>query len=75
VQCRQEGHDGISPQWTCNADLPSSLAFGPLEVVCEGWSKAGDSNVLAGSCALEYELVLSVQTHGVPAAGELTTKR
>lgn len=49
----------MSPQWKCEAELPSSLAFGPLEVVCEGWSRAGDTNVLAGSCALEYELVRS----------------
>ncbi|KLT44064.1 DUF1183-domain-containing protein, partial [Cutaneotrichosporon oleaginosum] len=57
VQCRQEGHDGVSPQWACTADLPSSLSFGQLEVVCEGWAKPGDSDILAGSCALEYELV------------------
>lgn len=56
VQCRQTGHDGLSPQWACEADLPEGLRFGALEVVCEGWSRPGDTDVLAGSCALEYEL-------------------
>lgn len=56
VQCRQTGHDGVSPQWACEADLPEGMRFGNLEVVCEGWSRPGDTNVLAGSCALEYEL-------------------
>lgn len=56
MQCRQTGSDGVSPQWACEADLPEGLRFGPLEVVCEGWSGPGDDQVLAGSCALEYEL-------------------
>lgn len=70
VQCTQAGHDGLSPQWKCEAELPSSLTFGPLEVVCEGWSKAGDTNVLAGSCALEYELVPSYLDGDVRVYGE-----
>ncbi|KAJ7274334.1 hypothetical protein B0H12DRAFT_391992 [Mycena haematopus] len=41
----------------CEADLPSSLRFGQVEVGCEGWSRPGDSYVLAGSCSLEYRLV------------------
>lgn len=73
VQCTQAGHDGVSPQWKCEAELPSSLAFGPLEVVCEGWARAGDTNVLAGSCALEYELVPSnLESFSTKALGEFS---
>ncbi|TXT15891.1 hypothetical protein VHUM_00394 [Vanrija humicola] len=57
VQCTQTGFDGTSAQWKCEADLADGVRFGALEVVCEGWSRAGDTNVLAGSCGLEYELV------------------
>ncbi|WOO77906.1 Store-operated calcium entry-associated regulatory factor [Vanrija pseudolonga] len=57
VQCVNTGDDGTGPQWKCEADLVDGVKFGPLEVVCEGWSRAGDTNVLAGSCGLEYELV------------------
>ncbi|KAL1408511.1 OPT superfamily [Vanrija albida] len=57
VQCVNTGDDGTGPQWKCEADLAEGVRFGPLEVVCEGWARAGDTNVLAGSCSLEYELV------------------
>lgn len=40
----------------CDTDLPSSLRMGKVEVSCEGWSAAGDKNVLQGSCGLEYNL-------------------
>lgn len=71
VQCTNTGNDGTGPQWRCEADLPSGIGFGELEVVCEGWRAAGDSDVLAGSCGLEYELV---KTRAGTLAGEDTGK-
>ncbi|KAK8846605.1 hypothetical protein IAR55_005691 [Kwoniella newhampshirensis] len=57
VQCTNMGDDGFAGvQWRCDTDLPSSLRMGKVEVSCEGWSKAGDSNVLQGSCGLTYNL-------------------
>lgn len=32
----------------CEADLPSSLRFGKVEVSCEGWSGPGDPYVMKG---------------------------
>lgn len=52
VQCANTGDDGAGGvQWRCEADLPQGIKFGDLDVVCEGWGKAGDSNVLAGKSA------------------------
>lgn len=33
----------------CEADLPSSLRLGEVEVSCEGWSAPGDRYVLRGA--------------------------
>ncbi|TEB34780.1 DUF1183-domain-containing protein [Coprinellus micaceus] len=57
VRCVNLGGSGTDIDWKCEADLPESLRFGKVEVNCEGWSRAGDSNVLKGSCALQYRLV------------------
>ncbi|KAK4683413.1 hypothetical protein P7C73_g6855, partial [Tremellales sp. Uapishka_1] len=57
IQCTNNGDDGAgSIQWRCDTDLPSSLRLGKTDVSCEGWSAAGDSNILQGSCALQYNL-------------------
>jgi hypothetical protein len=32
----------------CDADLPEGMRFGKIDVSCEGWTRAGDSNVLQG---------------------------
>jgi hypothetical protein len=61
VQCVNTGNDGVVPQWACTAELRNGVRFGPMAVVCEGYDHAGDSSVLAGSCALEYELEIVVQ--------------
>ena len=50
-------------QWKCEADLESGVRFGRTDVVCEGYRNRFDDDVLAGSCALEYEL------EGRPAGG------
>ncbi|KAJ7903428.1 hypothetical protein B0H14DRAFT_3122780 [Mycena olivaceomarginata] len=57
VRCESLGGSGTEIDWKCEADLPSSLRFGRVEVGCEGWSRPGDRYVLKGSCALEYRLV------------------
>ncbi|GHJ89017.1 hypothetical protein NliqN6_5419 [Naganishia liquefaciens] len=58
VQCTNTGDDGLgNVQWKCEADMPSSFRFGPVEVSCEGYSRPGDKYVLQGSCGLEYSLV------------------
>ncbi|KAJ9110934.1 hypothetical protein QFC20_002700 [Naganishia adeliensis] len=58
VQCTNTGDDGLgNVQWKCEADMPSSFRFGPVEVSCEGYNRPGDRYVLQGSCGLEYNLV------------------
>jgi len=57
VRCRNIGGSGVNVDWKCEADLPSSLRFGKVEVSCEGWSGPGDPYVMKGSCSLEYHLV------------------
>jgi hypothetical protein len=62
VQCYNRGYDGNTVQWQCDAELDKSVKFGRLDVSCEGFSMAGDPNVLVGSCGLRYELV-STRNH------------
>jgi len=57
VRCKNIGGSGVDVDWKCEADLPSSLRFGKVEVSCEGWSGPGDPYVMKGSCSLEYQLV------------------
>eukprot|EP00736_Rhodelphis_marinus_P009230 Rmarinus@m.11702 len=56
AQCYNKGWDGNSVQWKCEADLDNHVQFGKIEVTCEGYDRAGDINVLVGSCGLEYTL-------------------
>ena len=56
VQCKNQGFDGMSVQWKCEADMDEKYRFGRVEVVCEGYNHSGDQNVLVGSCGLEYSL-------------------
>ncbi|KAG8687517.1 hypothetical protein FRC08_011924, partial [Ceratobasidium sp. 394] len=37
IQCINTGGTDIDIDWKCEADLPSSLRFGRLDVSCEGW--------------------------------------
>lgn len=57
VRCTNMGGSGVEVDWKCEADLPSVLRFGKVEVSCEGWSGPGDPYVMKGSCALEYQLI------------------
>ena len=56
VQCTNMGSDGIDIQWACEAELPDTIQFGKIEVVCEGYNSSHDPNILAGSCGLEFEI-------------------
>jgi hypothetical protein len=40
----------------CEADLPSRLKLGRVQVSCEGYSHPDDPYILRGSCGLEYTL-------------------
>ncbi|KAH7106614.1 DUF1183-domain-containing protein [Auriculariales sp. MPI-PUGE-AT-0066] len=57
VRCTNTGGSGVEVDWKCEADLPTSLRMGRVEVGCEGWSRPGDPYVLKGSCGLEYHLL------------------
>lgn len=58
IQCHNAGEDDMGDvQWKCEADLPSSVKLGHVEVSCEGFRDRDDSLKLAGSCGLEYGLV------------------
>ncbi|KAF8602846.1 DUF1183-domain-containing protein [Ceratobasidium sp. AG-I] len=57
IQCTNAGGTDVDIDWKCEADLPSSLRFGRLQVSCEGWDGPGDTYVLKGSCGLTYSLV------------------
>lgn len=56
VQCYNRGFDGTDVQWECKADLDSSVKFGRIEVLCEGFDYPDDPYILKGSCGLEYHL-------------------
>lgn len=66
AQCRQTGvSDNGLPSWKCDGVFPGASAreqyrLGSVRVQCEGCTKAGDPNVVRGSCALTY----SVQSRG-----------
>jgi hypothetical protein len=49
VRCTNAGGRGSEVDWTCKAELPSSLKLGRVDVSCEGYSAPGDSYVLKGA--------------------------
>ena len=59
VSCKNIGFDGRSVQWKCSATIEDYYRLGTTTVSCEGFSRAGDSNVLIGSCGLKYTLHLT----------------
>lgn len=62
AQCTQTGlSDNGLPSWKCVGNFPGSsgreqYALGSIKVQCEGCTKAGDPNVVKGSCALTYSV-------------------
>jgi len=63
VQCTNSGFDGVSVNWKCTSDLPNKYKLGKIHVSCEGYDRAGDGYVLAGSCSLSYELNINPDYH------------
>jgi len=61
VQCYNRGGDGRDVQWECKSDMDNSFRFGDVEVVCEGFDYPEDPHILAGSCALQYTLDLTME--------------
>ncbi|GAA99466.1 uncharacterized protein L969DRAFT_93926 [Mixia osmundae IAM 14324] len=57
IQCQNMGGTAPDIQWRCEAELPSSVKLGRVEVSCEGYAHADDEYVLKGSCGLTYSLV------------------
>lgn len=57
VRCenRGVGANGL-PRWECKAELNKQVRLGSVRVACEGYTRSGDPNVLAGSCGLTYQL-------------------
>lgn len=56
IRCKNDGWDGRDVQWTCSAELPSSIRLDKVEVLCEGYDYPEDPYILAGSCGVEYSL-------------------
>jgi len=56
VQCKNQGFDGQSVQWKCQAEMDEKYRFGKIHVTCEGYSGPNDPYVLVGSCGLQYTL-------------------
>jgi hypothetical protein len=49
VRCISIGGSGTDVQWECQAELPSHLRLGRVQVGCEGWSEPGDNYILKGT--------------------------
>lgn len=56
VRCINAGHDGNDVMWDCNSVLDKSIKFGIMNVQCEGYDYPEDSDILVGSCGLDYTL-------------------
>ncbi|KAF2756032.1 hypothetical protein EJ05DRAFT_86902 [Pseudovirgaria hyperparasitica] len=62
LRCTNSGtayDDATDIQWTCTASLPPEFKLGSTEVTCEGFEGPEDENVLRGSCAVGYRLLLT----------------
>jgi hypothetical protein len=79
VQCKNVGYDGLSVQWDCTAEMKKRYKFGSIRIVCEGYEHSKDTDVLVGSCGLEYGLDYASgygknkNKHRRPAASSSTT--
>lgn len=60
MQCYNQGTDHSGEvQWTCKAEMEDLYRLGTTTVSCEGYLSSEDSNVLTGSCGVEYTLHLT----------------
>lgn len=67
AECTNSGTDGRLPRWTCTAKLPRGVSFSRVDVSCEGYKHSQDTNVLVGSCALNYQLSRRSNSPGLGA--------
>lgn len=67
IWCKNAGWDGRRVLWECRLpdDVPARL--GKFEVTCEGFERAGDPYILAGSCGIEYELAAAPRAAPAPS--------
>jgi len=62
VQCYNRGGDGRDVQWECKSDMDNCFRFGDVvEVTCEGFDYPEGPHILAGSCALQYTMDLTME--------------
>lgn len=60
MQCYNQGTDHTGEvQWTCKAEMENLYRLGTTTVSCEGYFGPEDTNVLSGSCGVEYTLHLT----------------
>ena len=56
IHATNTGWDGNQVIWKFESELPNYLRLDQAEVQCEEYSKAGDPEVLVGSCGVVYSL-------------------
>ncbi|XP_022643900.1 store-operated calcium entry-associated regulatory factor-like isoform X1 [Varroa destructor] len=56
VQCKNEGWDGTSVNWRCEANLQRGRRLENTQVRCEAYPDGDKEYILKGSCALSYSL-------------------
>lgn len=64
--CWPVGGSGTDTRWRCDAQVPAGTRLGAFDVVCEGWSGAGDPWVATGTCGLEYRLEVDAPPQTAP---------
>ncbi|KAI0077055.1 hypothetical protein K474DRAFT_1662142 [Panus rudis PR-1116 ss-1] len=65
VYCINTGRHGLEVDWKCEADLPSNLRFGRVQIACKGWSRPSNPHVLEDTCRLQYTLVQLLFAHPI----------
>lgn len=60
MQCYNQGVDHSGEvQWKCHAEMEDLYRLGTTTVSCEGYLSSEDTNILSGSCGVEYTLHLT----------------
>lgn len=65
VQCKNEGWDGTSVNWRCEANLQRGRRLENTQVRCEAYPDGDKEYILKGSCALSYSLGGHAGTYGL----------
>ncbi|OQR78627.1 hypothetical protein BIW11_06282 [Tropilaelaps mercedesae] len=56
AQCKNDGWDGVSVSWRCQANVQHGRKLVDTRVRCEAFPEGDKEYILAGSCALDYSL-------------------